>query len=116
MNMYLSHHSNGKRLPKEIRDYIRKRFMLTPEYVNVLRCFEYEGTVGEKPVRRFRIYDEKDAAHKKLVLKQIGDLDKEPGTVIFEGYIDKAGNAYAADRRVPPKRKITKLETEKKNG
>lgn len=75
--------------------------MLTPEYLKILRCFEYAGQIGDKPVRRFRIYSLKDIEEKNLILKSIEDLDTSPGTVLFEGYIDKSGKAYAADRRVP---------------
>lgn len=88
-------------------EYMQKRFVLTPDYLNNLRCFEYAGTVGDKPVRRFKVFDTRDAEVQKADVKNIGDLEKHPGFLLFEAYIDKLGNAYAADRRVSPKRKNT---------
>jgi hypothetical protein len=86
---------------------MQKRFLLTPGYLNNLRCFEYESTVGDKPVRRFKIFDATDDDVQKKDVKHIDDLAKHPGLLLFEAYIDKLGKAYAADRRLSQKTKNT---------
>lgn len=88
-----------------MQEYMQKRFLLNPDYMKHLRCFEYQGTVGEKPVRRLKIFDTRDADVKKITMKSISDFEKHPGMLLFEGYLDKLGNAYAADRRIPQKTK-----------
>ncbi len=104
MHIPLLHTSEVRRLPIPVRDYMQKRFTLSPEYLDFLRCFEYEGVVGEKPVVRYKIFHSREARERHLDLKTINDIDKCPEIVVFEGYLDKVGNAYAADRRLPLKK------------
>lgn len=84
---------------------MHKRFLLTPDFLKMLRCFEYEGMVGDRKVSRVSIFSSADATEKSLVLKTRHDLEKYPDMILFEGYVDKQGNAYAADRRTPKKGK-----------
>ena len=109
MHLHLPHHSEAKRLPKPIQEYMKKRFMLSDSYLRTLRCVEYEGVVGEKQVRRFSIFGINESDNKPAVIKTKSDLDKDPTMILFEGYIDKAGKAYVADRRSPKtgKKKLT---------
>ena len=84
--------------------------MLSDSYLKMLRCFEYEGIVGEKQVRRFSIFGINESDDKSVVVKIKNDLDKNPKMILFEGYIDKAGKAYAADRRSPKTGKKTSIQ------
>ncbi|MFC1947407.1 hypothetical protein ACFLXY_05755 [Chloroflexota bacterium] len=97
---------------------MKTRFMLSDSYLAALRCFEYEGMVGEKQVRRFSIFSINETDEKHLVIKTRNDLEKNTRMLLFEGYIDKAGKAYAADRRSPKTGKKTstqKTENQIKN-
>jgi hypothetical protein len=78
--------------------------MLLPEYLDTLRCFEYDGEVNGKQVKRVSIFSPKVLKEQNLSVKNIQDLEQHHNLLLFEGYIDKLGNAYAADRR-PPIRK-----------
>jgi hypothetical protein len=75
--------------------------MLSDSYLKMLRCFEYDGIVGEKQVRRFSIFGKDELNNRPVAIVTKSDLDKNPEILLFEGYIDKAGKAYAADRRSP---------------
>jgi hypothetical protein len=101
MHLHLRHQDEARRLPKPIQEYMKKRFMLSDSYLKALRCVEYEGTVGEKQVRRFSIFGINESDDKHIAIKTKSDLDKNPKIILFEGYIDKDGKAYAADRRSP---------------
>jgi len=81
--------------------------MLSDSYLKTLRCVEYEGLVGEKQVRRFSIFGISESDGGNAEIKTKSDLDKNPKIIMFEGYIDKAGKAYAADRRSPKTGKKT---------
>lgn len=117
MHLHLRHHSEAKRLPKPIQEYMKKRFMLSDSYLKALRCFEYEGQVGEKQVRRFSIFGINESDNKPVAIKTKNDLDKNPRMILFEAYIDKTGKAYAADRRSPKTGKKTpKQQSEKIKG
>ena len=102
MHLHLSHNnSEARRLPKGIYDYLKKRFLLKDDYVKRLRCFEYAGAVGEKQVTRVTIFSLDDIMKKYLEIKNRSDLEKYRDLILFEGYIDTEGKAYAADRRTP---------------
>ncbi len=78
--------------------------MLLPEYLGMLRCFEYQGEVNGKLVRRISIFSPNKAEEKHFVIKTRLDLEQHPEMLLFEGYIDSRGNAYAADRRASIRR------------
>jgi hypothetical protein len=103
MHIHIPHKNEARRLPKSIQEYMRVRFKLLPEYLELLKCFEYQGTVGGKQVRRFSIFSPGGAAEKHVVIRTRQDLEQHPDMLLFEGYIDSQGNAYAADRRAPVK-------------
>jgi hypothetical protein len=110
MHLHLRHHDEAKRLPKPIQEYMKKRFMLSDSYLKMLRCFEYEGVVGEKPVRRFGIFGIGETENKAATVKMESVLDKNSKMIQFEGYIDKDGKAYVADRRSPKTGKKTSVQ------
>jgi hypothetical protein len=101
MHLHLRRNGEARRLPKPIQDYMRYRFMLLPEYLGLLRCFEYQGEVNGKSVRRISIFSPNRVEEKHFVIKTRQDLEQHPEMLLFEGYIDRQGNAYVADRRAP---------------
>jgi len=104
MHIHLRNENEAKRLPRAIQEYMRCRFDLLPEYLELLRCFEYNGQVNGKQVRRISIFSPDKASEKKLLLKTRQDLEQHPELLFYEGYIDSEGNAYVADRRTPSRR------------
>lgn len=95
-------HKNGaKRLPKPVQEYMKRRFMLLPEYLGLLRCFEYDGLVNEKRVRCIRIFSPNRAREHRLLITTNQDLGQYPEMLLFEGYINSQGGVYVADRRSP---------------
>jgi len=89
-----------KKLPRPIHDYMRRRFGVLTEYLDALRCFEFEGAVNDKKVMRYRIYSPTKAQQQKITIAGLSDLEKHPGMLLYEGYIDGEGKAYVADRRI----------------
>ena len=104
MHIHLRHGNEAKRLPRAIQEYMRRRFILLPEYLELLRCFEYDGQVNGKQVRRISIFSPNKAREKKLLIKTRQDLEQHPELLFYEGYIDSEGKAYVADRRAPSSR------------
>jgi hypothetical protein len=103
VHIHQKHDSRVKRLPKPIQEYMKARFKLLPEYLTLMRCFEYQGTVGNKEVSRVSIFSPANATEKHLMIITRKDLEQHPEMLLFEGYIDSQGKAYVADRRVPVK-------------
>jgi len=104
MNIHLWHGDEDRRLPKPIQDYMRHRFMLLPEYLELLRCFEYDDQINGKMVRHIRIFSPNKAREKNLAIRTRQDLESYPEMLLYEGYIDSQGKAYVADRRSPIKK------------
>jgi len=101
MHLHIGHSGYSKKLPHPILDYMKRRFGALPEYLENLRCFEFYGTVNGKAVRRFRIYSPIRAQQQNVKILSISDLEENPNMILYEGYIDKEGKAYVADRRSP---------------
>ena len=101
MHLHWRNENEAKRLPRAIQEYMRRRFDLLPEYLELLRCFEYDGQVSGKQVRRISIFSPNKAREKKLLIKTRQDLEQHPELLFYEGYIDNQGNVYVADRRTP---------------
>jgi len=80
---------------------MKRWFTLLPEYLDLLRCFEYDGLVNEKRVRCIRIFSLNRAGEHHLSITTNQDLGQHPETLLFEGYIDSQGSVYVADRRSP---------------
>lgn len=100
MHLHLGHAVGSKKLPRPIHDYMERRFGVLPEYLDALRCFEFEGAINDKEVMRYRIYSPIKAQQQKITIAGLSDLEKNPGMLLYEGYIDKEGKAYVADRRI----------------
>jgi hypothetical protein len=90
------------------------RFKLTTDSLHLLRCFEYSGEVGGRQVRRFSIFNPLEAAEQARVIKIRDDLVQSPGMILFEGYIDRQGKAYVADRRNPKSKQKSKKPSSEK--
>ena len=101
MHIHLRNENKAKQLPKAIQEYMRRRFILLPEHLELLRCFEYDGEVNGKQVRRISIFSPNKAHEKKLLIKTRQDLEQHPELLFYDGYIDSEGNSYVADRRTP---------------
>ena len=104
MHLHLRNENEAKRLPGAVQEYMRRRFILSSEYLRSLRCFEYNGQVNGKQVRRIIIFSPGIAGEKKFYIRTRQDLEQHREILLFEGYIDSAGNAYVADRRTPRSR------------
>ena len=104
MHIHLRNENEAKRLPRAIQEYMQRRFILLPEYLELLRCFEYDGQVNGKQVRRISIFSPLKAREKRLIIKTRQDLEQHPELLLYEGYIDSQGKAYVADRRAPTRR------------
>lgn len=101
MHFYPHHAGGPMKLPRSLRDCMRRRFGLPGEHLDALRCFGYDSTVNGKQVRRFRIYSPVIARQQNIQIAGMADLEKHPNMLLFEGYIDREGEAYVADRRTP---------------
>jgi len=97
-------HQTAKKLPKPVYDYMKHRFIFMEEYLDTLRCFEFDGLVNGKEVTCVRIFSPRQARDRHIVINNRPDLDKYENMLLFEGHIDRQGNAYVADRRAPAKR------------
>lgn len=93
--------NGAKKLPRPVQEYMKRGFMLLPEYLGLLRCFEYDGQVNEKLVRCIRIFSPNRAQEHHLSITTNQDLGQHLEMLLFEGYIDSYGNVYVADRRAP---------------
>jgi hypothetical protein len=103
-----NHSSKAKKLPRPVHEYMRHRFNFISEYLDTLRCFEYDGTVNRKEVSCIRIFSPYRAKEHRLSIRTKSDLDQHPEMLLFEGYIDRQGSAYVADRR--PSLKLEKAK------
>lgn len=99
IHFHTGRNGHSKKLPRSIHDYMRQRFGVLPEYLDTLRCFRFEGMVNDKKVMRYRIYSLTKAQQQNVTIASLSDLDKDPGMLLYEGYVDKEGKAYVADRR-----------------
>ena len=97
-----SNHKNGaKKLPRPIHEYMQHRFIMLPEYLDMLRCFEHDGVINVKEVRCVRIFSPFRAKEQHLSIRSRAELEQHPEMLLFEGHIDRQGSVYIADRRAP---------------
>jgi len=75
--------------------------MLLPEYVDMLRCFERQEMMGDKPVRRLSIFSPDRADEHHLSIRTLADLMQHRELLEYEGHIEPDGTVYVADRRRP---------------
>jgi len=95
--------TEAKRLPEPVRAFVRRRFMLTAEYVDSLKCFELDDVFHDEPVRRVRIFSPEAARGAGLSIRKATDLSEHPEMLLFEGYTNELRRLYLADRRMPSK-------------
>jgi len=89
-----------KRLSWKVREYMRQRFMLNEEYLNELRCFEYDEVINEREVLRILIFHPRSVRSQHISLLNHADLEQHPEVLLFEGYEDDArGSLYIGDGR-----------------
>lgn len=93
--------TDARRIPEPVQEYLRKRFLLRPEYIGELRCFGNEGMLDGQTVMQVHIFSPALAKRKGLVVRDKGDLQSHPEVLFFEGYISARGRVYLADRRLP---------------
>ena len=61
MNIHLKRHNEAKKLAKWVREYMWQQFMLSEDYLNELRCFEYEENIdGRKKTHMRRTHNRRD--------------------------------------------------------
>jgi hypothetical protein len=96
-----NHKNQPKKLPRPIQTYMQYRFNMLPEYLDTLRCFEYEGLASGKRVRCIRIFSPLRAKEQHLSIRSRVELEQHPEMLLFEGHIDSQSSVYVADRRVP---------------
>ena len=102
--MFFKHNnykSEARKLPRPVHEYMRRRFIFLSEYLDTLRCFEYDGIVNGKEVSCIRIFRPDGVKERHLSIRTKSDLDQHPEMLLFEGYIDRQGSVYVADRRPP---------------
>lgn len=98
-----THSNHPRKLPRPVQDYMKRRFLLLPEYLETLRCFEYDGLINQKEVRCIRIFSLDTAREHHLEIRTSLDLERHPELLVFIGHIDYQGQLYIADRRAPLK-------------
>lgn len=98
-NFHFWKHTDVKKVPEPVLKYIKRRFLLPSLYVAGLRCVEHEEMLDNRPVIRIRIFDPYLASAIGLSVRKYEDLTEHPELLQFEGYIDRKGSVYIADRR-----------------
>jgi hypothetical protein len=99
--MVLYQRSQFKKLPRPVRDFLRHKFNLPAEYLDILRCLENAGADGEIQATSISIFSPVRAREHRLSIKTAADLGRYPEMVLFKGRIDSRGGVDIADRRGP---------------
>lgn len=100
--MFFKQKSRVKKLPGQVKEYMRYRFNLPSEYLSLLRCFEQDDKlVSENNKRNISIFSPVRVNERQLSIKTAEDLGQYPEMVIFEGYFDVCDGVYIADCRGP---------------
>ena len=96
-----THNGKARSVPQSVKTYMVHRFLLLPEYVDMLRCFERQEMIGDKRVRRFSIFSPHKAQEHHLAIRNLSDLMQHRELLEYEGHIEADGTVYVADRRRP---------------
>jgi len=91
--------SEVKKVPEPVLKYMRRRFLLPTLYIAGLKCVEHEEILHGEPVVRIRIFDPYLASTIGFTVGKYRDLEEHQELMQFEGYIDRKGVVYVADRR-----------------
>jgi hypothetical protein len=108
MNLHLGNTGEARRLPKAVREYMRYRFLLLPEYLDLLRCFEFDGELQGSPVKMVKIFSPAAARDAGVSIQTRHDLERHHDLLLYEGHLDGQGKAYVADRRAIPLKHLKK--------
>ena len=96
-----NHNIKAKKLPKRVHGYMRWTFDLLPEYLDMLRCFEYTGLFKGRHVIYVNIFSPDMARESHLSIKTNLEWEQHPEMLLYKGYIDSKERVYIADSRVP---------------
>jgi hypothetical protein len=99
MNLRLYRKSEAKKLPKPIQEYMHRKFKLTWEYINKLKCFESVKVIDEKNVRCICIYSPHLAQQQNISVMTTRDLNRHPEVVLYKGHIYENGHVSMDDLR-----------------
>ena len=77
--------------------------MLTSDYIDGLRCFEFDDEFHGEPVKRLHLFRPEAVRNAGLMVRTASELEQHPEIILFEGYTDELGRVYVADRRMPTK-------------
>lgn len=97
--MYFLHKNQSKRVPKYLQEYMRRKFMLSQQYLAELRCIEYQDVINGQPVGCFRIFKPQMTWEQHIPVSDKADLERHPELILFEGYSDAVGIVHMEDLR-----------------
>jgi len=86
-------------LPKTIKAYLARRYVLTPAYLKTLRCFIKEDNVSGKPIMRLIIYSHGTAREFGIRIQREEDLSNFQQLLLYVGSFEANRNIYIEDRR-----------------
>jgi hypothetical protein len=93
--------SQARKVPKAVRDYMRRKFNLPVEYLGILRCLENRRSDNGNRTISLSIFSPVRARDYRLKIKTSVDLERFPEMVLFKGQIDSKGGIEIIDRRGP---------------
>ena len=99
MNIHICGRIQARKLSRSVCQYLKRRYALSDQYLNNLRCFQFDGLFEGQPVKKILIFDLLMAQQHGLGIRTNLDLDQHKGVLAFEGHVDRKGKLYFADRR-----------------
>src|SRR4030042_3532342 len=97
--MVIYHRSQVRKLPRIVQDFMRQKFNLPAEYLDILRCLENAGADNGNQATSISIFSPVRAREHRLTIKTAADLGRYPEMVLFKGHIDSHGSIEITDRR-----------------
>ena len=99
--MVIYQKSQVRKLPRAVQDYMRRKFNLPIEYLDILRCLENTRADNGNQTTSLHIFSPVRAREHRLTIKTAADLGRYPEMVLFKGHIDSHGSIEITDRRRP---------------
>ena len=99
--MVIYHRSQVRKLPRIVQDFMRHKFNLPAEYLDILRCLENAGADNGNQATSISIFSPVRAREHRLAIKTTADLGRYPEMVLFRGHVDSRGGIDVADQRGP---------------
>jgi hypothetical protein len=85
-----------KIVPNVVQQYLIKERKVDPEYAPLFKSvWRKDGSSGNK----IRIFDESDAAARKVIVKSYSDLNQHPELVIWEGSYDESAKKVELEEK-----------------